>query len=83
MPNTPAPAPSGTCGWWRVARAVAPHRPYSCRMPHPAERRDDRPPEGWTAGILFDALLPVVIGIAILAFLAGAFIGSSSSYPGF
>ncbi|HEY2868133.1 MAG TPA: hypothetical protein VGJ11_01430 [Gaiellales bacterium] len=51
-------------------------------MPHPAQHRDERPPAGWTAGVLFDALVPLVIGIAVLAFLAAAFIGSSSSYPG-
>jgi hypothetical protein len=45
--------------------------------------RDERSPAGWTAGVLFDALVPLVIGIAILTLLAAAVIGSASSYPGF
>ncbi len=51
-------------------------------MPQPAQRRDDRSPAGWTAGVVFDALGPAIIGIAILVFLAAVFIGSSSNYPG-
>jgi hypothetical protein len=51
-------------------------------MPHPAQRRDERPPKGWTAGILVDALAPALIGIAILLFVAAVFIASSGNYPG-
>jgi hypothetical protein len=52
------------------------------RMPQPFQRRDDRPPAGWTAGVLFDALGPAVIGIAILVFLAAVFIASSANSAG-
>jgi hypothetical protein len=51
-------------------------------MAAPAPDRHERPSARWTAGVLFDVLVPLAIGIAILAFLAAAFIGSSSSYPG-
>jgi hypothetical protein len=51
-------------------------------MPEPAYPRDNRPPAGWTAGVLFDELIPTIIGIAILLFLAAVFIASSANYPG-
>jgi hypothetical protein len=51
-------------------------------MAAPGPDPRERPPAGWTAGVLFDALVPLVIGIAILAFLAAAFIGSSANYLG-
>jgi hypothetical protein len=51
-------------------------------MPQPPQRRDERLPGGWTAGVLFDELMPAIVGIAILVFLAAVFIGSSASYPG-
>ena len=50
-------------------------------MPQPAHRRDQDPPAAWTPGVVFDALGPVIIGIAILLFVAAVFIGSSSNYP--
>jgi cell shape-determining protein MreD len=43
--------------------------------------RDERSPAGWTAGVLFDALVPLVIGLAILAFAILAFVESSSNHP--
>jgi cell shape-determining protein MreD len=44
--------------------------------------RDERPPAGWTAGLLVDVLMPAIIGIAILVFLAAVFIASSANYGG-
>jgi hypothetical protein len=51
-------------------------------MPQPAHPRADRPPAGWTAGVLFEALGPAIIGIAILVFLAAVFIASSANHAG-
>jgi hypothetical protein len=51
-------------------------------MPPPAHRSDERPPTGWTAGVLFDELMPTIIGIVILLFVAAVFIASSGNYPG-
>jgi hypothetical protein len=50
-------------------------------MPQLPQRRDERPPAGWTAGVLFDELMPAIVGIAILLFVAAVFIGSSANYP--
>jgi cell shape-determining protein MreD len=47
-----------------------------------APEREERPPAGWTAGLLFDVLMPAIVGIAILLFLAAVFIASSANYPG-
>jgi cell shape-determining protein MreD len=45
--------------------------------------RDERSPAGWTAGVLFDVLVPVAIGLAVLAFVILAFVESSSNHPSF
>jgi len=44
----------------------------------PARRR--RSP-GWEAMVVLEALAPIAIGIAAIAFLILAFAGSSSNYP--
>jgi hypothetical protein len=51
-------------------------------MPRPAERRDERPPTGWTAGVVLDVLVPLLIGIAILAFAILVFVESSPNSAG-
>ena len=44
--------------------------------------RDERQSARWTAGLLFDELMPGIIGIAILLFLAAVFIASSANSAG-
>jgi hypothetical protein len=47
-------------------------------MPSPASNRDDGPPAGWTMGVLFDALVPLAIGLVILAVAILVFLASST-----
>jgi hypothetical protein len=51
-------------------------------MPQPAHRREDRPPPGWTAGVVLDVLVPLLIAIAILAFAILVFVESSPNAAG-
>ena len=42
----------------------------------------ERPrPAGWSAAVVFDALVPLVIGIGIVVFVIVAFVESSPNYP--
>lgn len=42
--------------------------------------RPSRPPAVWTAGVLFDALVPLAIGIVFLAFLILVFLEASTPW---
>jgi hypothetical protein len=47
-------------------------------MAAPRPGSDGRPPAGWTAGVLIDVLVPLAIGLAILAFVILVFVASST-----